>query len=94
MLDGPANDRLSAARGDYSELEFRCSRFIRSSSFAWVSCRKSSASLASEVVNGPVGGRCPPGRRLSKLLKGFIGGKAYLERAFGLTRARMFCAAR
>jgi hypothetical protein len=66
--------------GDYSELEFdsprasRCSRFSCSSSFARVSCRNSSASVASEVVNGPLGGRCPSARRrLKKLRKGFIG---------------------
>jgi hypothetical protein len=80
---GPgSNEGAVRARrgGNYSELEFdpprasRCSRFIRSSSFATVSCRNSSASVASEVVNGPLGGRCPTARkRLRKLRNGLIG---------------------
>jgi hypothetical protein len=69
--------------GDYSELEFdsprasRCSRSIRSSSFARVSCRNSSASAVSEVVNGPVGGA--PRKRWRSLRKGFTRESVYLR---------------
>src|SRR5439155_22030784 len=67
---------------DYSELELdsrppSASLSIRSASFARVCRRSSSASVASEVVNGPVGGRCPPGKRSRKVRKRFMR-RAYL----------------
>jgi hypothetical protein len=64
--------------GDYGEVESdswpasSCSRSIRASSFARLSCRNSSALAASEVVSGPVGGRCPPGKRSRKARKRFM----------------------
>jgi hypothetical protein len=47
------------------------------------SCRNSSASVCSAVVNGPVGGRCPPGRHSRRVRKRLMrrAYSAYLERA-------------
>jgi hypothetical protein len=82
-LSARLNDVLARRDCDYSELEFdsppasRCSRLIRSSSFARVSCRNSSASAVSEVVNGPVGGA--PRKRLRSLRRGFTQESVYVR---------------
>jgi hypothetical protein len=64
---------------------FSCSRSIRSSSLTSVSSRNSSASVCSAVVNGPVGGRCPPGKRSRRARKRLMRRAycAYVARADG-----------
>jgi alkylhydroperoxidase/carboxymuconolactone decarboxylase family protein YurZ len=76
--EGKLSETRNARPMPYEEVESdswpasSCSRSIRSSSFARLSCRNSSALVASAVVRGPIGGRCPPGKRSRKARKRFM----------------------
>ena len=57
---------------------------VSSSSAARLFCRKSSASAASAVVSGPVGGRCPPGNLSSHARKRFMETRSAAGRRAGV----------